>query len=257
MSKFYILKLANFLAFFWHLIPEFIRLKLFFGFFILESRGDEKKGLKKLFLIKDKLNLVINERALNYGKGIHPKHSLTKYHDFFIENILNGENVLDIGCGYGAVATSVALKKDKSKIIGIDYDENKLSQAIENNKLKNLKFVSLDATKNIPKGKWDVIILSNVLEHISKRVLFLKKVVQNSKCRKILIRVPCFERDWEVPMRKKLKINFYSDNDHKIEHTIQQFLDEMIEVGINVTETKTTWGEIWAVCKINKSHGKS
>ena len=108
MSKFYILKLANFLAFFWRLIPEFIRLKLFFGFFILESRGDGKKGLKKLFLIKDKLNLVINERALYYGKGIHPKHSLTKYHDFFIENILNGENVLDIGCGYGAVATSVA-----------------------------------------------------------------------------------------------------------------------------------------------------
>ena len=67
-----------------------------------------------------------------------------------------------------------SLKKDKSKIIGIDYDENKLTQAIENNQLKNLKFVSLDATKNIPKGKWDVIILSNVLEHISKRVLFLK-----------------------------------------------------------------------------------
>ena len=200
---------------------------------------------------------MINERALHYGKGIHPKHSLTKYHEFFIENILNGENVLDIGCGYGAVATSVALKKDKSKIIGIDYDENKLTQAIENNQLKNLKFVSLDATKNIPKGKWDVIILSNVLEHISKRVLFLKKVVQNSKCRKILIRVPCFERDWEVPMRKKLKINFYSDDDHKIEHTVQQFMDEMIEVGINVKETKTIWGEIWAVCKINKSHGKS
>ena len=147
-------------------------------------------------------------KELKLRKGIHPKHSLTKYHDFFIENILNGENVLDIGCGYGAVATSVALKKDKSKIIGIDYDENKLSQAIENNKLKNLKFVSLDATKNIPKGKWDVIILSNVLEHISKRVLFLKKVIYNSKCRKILIRVPCFERSWEIPMRKKLKLIF-------------------------------------------------
>ena len=257
MSKYYILKLANFLAIFWHLIPKFIRLKLFFGFFILESRGDEKKGLKQLFLIKDKLNLVINERALHYGKGIHPKHSLTKYHDFFIENILNGENVLDIGCGYGAVANSVALKKDKSKIIGIDYDQNKLSQAIENNKFKNLNFVSLDATKTLPPGKWDVIILSNVLEHIDKRVLFLKKIIQNSKCKKILIRVPCFERSWEIPMRKKLKINFYSDNDHKIEHTIEEFLDEMREVRINITEVKTFWGEIWAVCKTNKSYGKS
>ena len=58
-------------------------------------------------------------------------------------------------------------------------------------------------------------------------------------------------------MRKKLKINFYSDNDHKIEHTIKEFLDEMKEVRINVAEFKTFWGEIWAVCKTNKSYGKS
>ena len=100
MSKYYILKLANFLAFFWRLIPEFIRLKLFFGFFVLESRGNEKTGLKQLFLIKDKLDLVINERALVLGDGVHPKHKLTNYHNFFIENVNNGENVLDIGCGY-------------------------------------------------------------------------------------------------------------------------------------------------------------
>ena len=43
-----------------------------------------KKGLKSLFLIKDKLDWVINERALKYGSGIHPKHSLMKYHDFFL-----------------------------------------------------------------------------------------------------------------------------------------------------------------------------
>ena len=61
-------------------------------------------------MIKDNLNLVINERALKYGNGIHPKHILTKYHDFFTDNILNGENILDIGCGY-AVAKTVALKK--------------------------------------------------------------------------------------------------------------------------------------------------
>ena len=64
----------------------------------MESRGDKKKGLKQLFFIKDRLDLVLNERALAYGNGIHPKHELTKYH-FFIDNI-KMENVLDIGCGY-------------------------------------------------------------------------------------------------------------------------------------------------------------
>ena len=40
---------------------------------------------------------MINERALRCGDGIHPKHSLTKYHNFFTDNILNGENILDVG----------------------------------------------------------------------------------------------------------------------------------------------------------------
>ena len=149
--------------------------KFFFSFFVLESRGNEKNGLKQLFLIKDKLDLVINERALALGDGVHPKHELTKYHDFFIENIKNGDNILDIGCGYGAVSKSIAHSKNKSQIIGIDYDDQKLDQAMENNNYKNLKFMNLDATKTIPDGNWEVIILSNVLEHINNRTLFTKK----------------------------------------------------------------------------------
>ena len=58
-------------------------------------------------------------------------------------------------------------------------------------------------------------------------------------------------------MRKKLKINFFSDDDHKIEHTLQEFIDEMKNSGLKIIEIKIIWGEIWAVCKINKSYGKS
>ena len=135
-----------------------------------------------------------------------------------------------------------------STILGIDYDCKKLKEASKKYKSKNLKFIKLDATKKIPYGKWDIIILSNVLEHIQNRVIFLKKIVKNSKCKKILIRVPLFERSWEIPMRKKLKINYYSDNDHKIEHTIKKFSQEIKLSGLIITETHTIWGEIWAVC---------
>ena len=76
-----------------------------------------KKALKQLFLIKDRLNLVINERALKLGDGVHPKHQLTKYHEFFINNIKNGDNVLDIGYGYGAVSKSIANKNNKVKLL--------------------------------------------------------------------------------------------------------------------------------------------
>ena len=88
----------------------------------------------------------------------------------------------------------------------MDYDQIKLDQACKGNIFKNLEFKNYDATKNIPEGKWDIIILSNVLEHINKRKLFLKKIVSNSKCKKVLIRVPAFERSWEVPMRKDYQL---------------------------------------------------
>ena len=109
---------------------------------------------------------------------------------------------MDIGCGYGAVAKTLAENKPNSNVIGIDYDPVKLLQAKKINGLTNLKFISLDATKSLPDGIWDVIILSNVLEHIQSRVFFLKQIVKNSKCETILIRVPLFERSWEIPMRK-------------------------------------------------------
>ena len=39
--------------------------------------------------------------------------------------------------------------------------------------------------------------------------------------------MPAFERSWEVPMRERLSINYFSDNDHKIEHTLEEFLKEI------------------------------
>ena len=134
-----ILNVASFLGFFWKLIPENIRINLLTGLFILESRGSNtSKGMKRLFFVKDKLNWVINERALAYGKNVHPKHFLTNYHNFFVENIVNGEKILDIGCGYGAVSKTIAESKSNCKVVGIDYDEQKIQQAKIPIKIKNL-----------------------------------------------------------------------------------------------------------------------
>ena len=253
MMKKILLRISTILSIFWRIIPNKVRLTFITGLLILESRGNVFNGIKQLFLIKDNLDLVINERALILGGGVHPKHELTKYHNFFIENIRNGENVLDIGCGYGAVSKSIAQSKNKSQIIGVDYDNQKLHQAMLNNNYKNLKFINLDATKSIPKGNWEVVVLSNVLEHIENRTLFIKKITKNSKCHKILIRVPLFERSWEIPMRKELGINYYSDNDHKIEHTLNQFRKEMVVSKLQIEKLYTIWGEIWAICKVKRT----
>ncbi|MCC2110528.1 MAG: hypothetical protein KDJ16_00665, partial [Hyphomicrobiales bacterium] len=82
------LVVAGLLSKLWRLIPARLREMLLFSLFVLESRQDDPaEGLKRLFTIQDRLSLTINERAMAYGRGIHPKHDLTRYHDFFIAGV--------------------------------------------------------------------------------------------------------------------------------------------------------------------------
>lgn len=246
--KLLLLSVANFLAKFWQIIPQRIRKELLTSLLILETRGQPDVALKRIFLIKDRLEWVINERALAYGNGVHPKHTLTNYHYFFIDRIKDGEKVLDVGCGYGAVAKSIAEARPNSEVLGLDLDRTRLEQAINSNSLPNLNFVFGDATKEVPQGKWDVIVLSNVLEHIVDRPKFLAAILQKSGARRILIRVPLFQRDWQIPLRQKLAINYFSDDDHKIEHSLDEFRGELQLAGLKSKQTLTLWGEIWAEC---------
>ncbi len=209
--------------------------------------GDPAEGLRRLFALQDRLELAVNERAMALGRGEHPKHRLTHYHDFFVERIKDGDNVLDIGCGYGAVARTVARARPASKVTGVDYDPLKLKQARAGDNPSNLSFVESDATKAVPDGPWDVVILSNVLEHIKDRVGLLKALIETTKARRFLIRVPLFERDWKLAMRRELGVNYYSDPDHKIEPRQSEFRSEAAQAGLAVDELITPWGEIWSM----------
>ena len=238
-----LLKSAEGLAVIWQFFPRRFRHLLINGLLILDSRHENAEiGLKNMFAIRDSLELIINERAMAYGDGIHPKHYLTNYHSFFIERINDQDRILDIGCGYGAVARSIALAHTGAKILGIDYDEQKLEQAKAQSSLPNLSFTATDATVSVPDGPWDVIVLSNVLEHIVDRPGFLKSIIKTTHANKILIRVPLFERDWQMALRRELGVDFRSDPDHKIEHQLDIFLAEIREAGLTPVEVKKQSG---------------
>lgn len=244
------LRIANALSVVWLLIPRRLRLLLLKGLFVLELRGsDTGQGLARLFAVQDALEHVVNERAMVHGKGEHPKHKLTRYHDFFVAHIADDERVLDVGCGYGAVARSIARAHPKAQVTGVDYDKAKLAQARASDNPANLAFVEADATKSVPPGPWDVVVLSNVLEHIVDRPGFLTALIANTGAQRFLIRVPLFERDWKLPMRRAVGANYYSDPDHKIEPSEQEFRAETTRAGLNVVELSTPWGEIWAVLR--------
>lgn len=244
------LLIADILGLIWRMFPGRMRTGLLTGLFVLDSRhGDPAKGLARLLLLRDRLDWVVNERAMAHGRGEHPKHRLTGYHNFFLRRINDGERVLDVGCGYGAVARSLARAYPRCDVVGMDQDKFRLTQARALDNPPNLQFVEGDATKTVPAGSWDAVVLSNVLEHIEERVRFLLALQEATRASRYLIRVPLFERDWQMALRRELGVNFLSDDDHKIEHTLTEFRAEISEAGFTTVELQTMWGEIWADCR--------
>ena len=251
MNKKLILRISNLFSLIWLLVPSKIRKFLFTSFFILESRGSNtSNGLKRLFELKSNLEWVINERSIAYDKGIHPKHRLTRYHDFFIDRINDGEVVLDVGCGQAIVAASIAAARKNSFVFGIDIDEDNIKKGknlINKKKLKNVKLIFGDIYEQ-RELKADKVIISNVLEHINNRIEFIEYLKLITKAKYFLIRVPLFERNWQIPLMRELGIDYFSDIDHKIEHTIVEFKKEMSDSKLIIKEMETLWGEIWVSC---------
>jgi len=244
-----VLALATLLSWIYRLIPFGLRRRVIMGLAVLESRiGIPAESLKRLYTIEDSLELVINERAMAHGAGEHPKHRLTDYHGFFATQVRDGDRVLDIGCGYGAVARSVALHVPGAQVTGVDIEPSNVAQARAADNPSNLTFVEGDATEAFPDGEWDVVILSNVLEHIDDRPGFLAKIRKSLHPGQLLIRVPLFERSWHLPMRREVGANIFSDPDHRIEHTRREFAQEVAAAGLDIVEFQTPWGEIWARC---------
>ncbi|MFA4846205.1 MAG: methyltransferase domain-containing protein, partial [Patescibacteria group bacterium] len=58
--------------------------------------------------------------AIKAEGGLHPKHRLMNYHQFFLDHISPNDSVLDIGCGNGALAFDLA--KKAKRVVGIDLN---------------------------------------------------------------------------------------------------------------------------------------
>lgn len=202
-------------------------------------------GLRFLFELDQELYWLQGTLSVDYGDGLHTKHHHMKYHDFFVDRISVGERVLDVGCGIGAVAHSVA-SRTGAHVTGIDYSAESIAVAHERYNLPQLEFIVGDATRSLPDQSFDVVILSNVLEHIVDRPSLLQFIRDTVSAQRFLIRVPLYERDWRVPLKQELGVEWRLDTDHKTEYTVEQFYEEMAEAGMKVARLEVHWGEIWS-----------
>lgn len=177
--------------------------------------------------------------------GLHPKHRLINYHKFFIDNVKLDDTVLDIGCGNGALTYDLA--KKAKRVIGVDLNKENIKIAKEKYSAPNIKYIVGDVVEDLPNEKFNVVVLSNVLEHIKNRVEFLNKIKYLAP--KLLIRVPISNRDWLTLYKKELGIEWRLDKTHYIEYTLESFKKELEKVGLSLENHSIQFGEIWAMTK--------
>jgi SAM-dependent methyltransferase len=230
------------------LLPSPVMARLLGGLAVIYARAlSPADGLRFLFDLDRRAYHAEGKLAILYGEGVHTKHRHTRYHDFFVGHVETGERVLDIGCGNGALACDLAGRAG-AIVFGMDINPKNIHTAQTIHVHPNVTYQVGDVYHDLPDDTpFDVIVLSNVLEHLVDRPAFLHSLASRFTPSRFLIRVPCFQRDWRVPLQEELAVDYRLDPTHEVEYTQDGFREEMAEAGLAVESLEAIWGELWAV----------
>lgn len=118
---------------------------------------------------------------------------------WLVERVPAGSNVLEVGCSQGLI--SILLARKGCKVRGIDLDDESLAHArryLQRENAKTQSRVEFTKTDFLSLGyddkTWDVIVMSEVLEHVSDPEAFITHAVEilngSRDDPKILVQVP-------------------------------------------------------------------
>jgi len=207
--------------------------KMFYKlFFYRKGKRKPRKSIIRAFKFKELFERYINKLVVLYYDGKHPKHHLWPQHTKFIdENINPNDRVLDIGCG-----KSMTYNQRIAPIVkyfdAFDINEKKIRYCEKENKFSNVHFSVMDVTKEFPSKKYDVVILSHVLEHLYNPNDVLEKLKSITK--KIIVQLPRYDNHWWYLVKKDLDLFYFKDEDHKQEFTIETAKNLIQESGWKV-----------------------
>ena len=186
------------------------------------------------------------------NNGIHPKHGILRYKEWFCDRVQPTDIVLDVGSNTGLLPMVIAEKC--TFVYGIEMDPVLSKKARERCDKRNIEFLTGDATTHdfTSCRPFTCVILSNVLEHIENRVDFLRRLVNGvawgDKSKRFLIRVPTIERDWISVYKKEVGVDYRLDRTHVIEHTREQLVEELARAGLRIESLEIRFGEFYLVC---------
>ena len=210
----------------------------------VRAQSDHRKAMRELLEVYQDAYVGVDLGAIDYDAGVHAKHRLTRYHDFFVDRIERGERVLDVGCGKGELAYDIA-ERAGANVTAIDASPWMLQFARTRFAHSRVTYVQADAVDYAPAELVDVAVLSNVLEHIGPRVELLRVLRERAGAKRLLIRVPVLDRDWTVPLRREVGLPHFSDPEHQVEYDPQVLRGELAAAGWEMGEPLFVWGEIW------------
>jgi len=201
--------------------------------------------IKIVIWVHNFLYRLLSVLVLKANNGIHPKHKILNYKKFFVDHITSDDVVLDIGCGNGALAYALAGKSQK--VFAIDIVEKNIRFAQQKFSHDHISYVHGDATTYDFHEKFDVVTLSNVLEHIEERPEFLSKIRQLAPT--FLIRVPLITRDWLAVYKRDLGVDYRLDKTHFVEYTEELLEKELVFADLVITEKSVRFGELYVIAK--------
>jgi len=200
----------------------------------------EHRGVKTLILIHDRIYFFLLQVIKATELGYHPKHRITDLHKFFVDAVESDWHVLDVGCAYGHVPCAVAAKA--AHVTAIDIRPEAIERARTEFPKDNIDYVCANFFEYQLDRSFDIVIASNVLEHIQDRETFLRKCA--SYAPRIAIRVPAIDRDWIIPYKQELGLEWRLHPDHELEYTEEVLAAELRNAGYEELRLRQRFGAV-------------
>jgi len=137
--------------------------------------------------------------------------------------------------------------------IGRDHVRAGRAEAVRRGVADRVDLREGDITRDRAPGVFDVVVVSNVLEHLTDRAALMRRWAEWYGAARFLIRVPAFDRDWRVPFKRDLGVEWRLDVTHETEYTVASLREELREGGLEVEELVANWGEYWVSARVRDS----
>jgi 2-polyprenyl-3-methyl-5-hydroxy-6-metoxy-1,4-benzoquinol methylase len=147
----------------------------------------------------------------------------------------NKIKILEVGCGKGNI--SLPLASLGYQIYGIDLNPNEIDYVIKKNQFSNASFEIMDAERLKGEGTWDIVICSEIFEHLSspkKLLIRLSEIIKSNGI--LIITIPNgygpYELLFETPLRLIGRYNSYGHKQNYSFKNFSEFLNEFFSISI-------------------------